>query len=74
MNRPFRARTLTGIAALLLTTALISTGCGKDRWCELDATDTRVDNAFCENGTPGYEWEPDSDKGTSVKTSKKPKH
>ncbi|GLW64559.1 hypothetical protein Arub01_28030 [Actinomadura rubrobrunea] len=63
---------------LLATGALIATltlgGCGgSDRWCEHDATDTRVDDSYCEKNTPGYEWEYDD--GKSKKKSKtKSKH
>ncbi|RAY14799.1 hypothetical protein DPM19_13790 [Actinomadura craniellae] len=47
------------------------TACGGDRWCEFDATDTKVADSYCKAGTPGYEWEPDSDGKTKVKKKKK---
>jgi hypothetical protein len=52
----------TVLAAAVLVSALGLSACShQKRWCEFDATDTKVSNKFCENGTPGYEWEPDSD-------------
>lgn len=50
---------------LILVAALLLTGCNNtskpDTWCEQDYSDTRVSDSFCENGSPGYEWEPDGD-------------
>jgi hypothetical protein len=46
------ALALTGLVAAFGLTA-----CGQDRWCEHDATDTKVSDRFCKNNTPGYEWE-----------------
>lgn len=60
------------VALLTAVVAVAGTGlagCSSDRWCEIDATDTKVADRFCEQGLPGYEWEPDSDK--KVKKSKK---
>lgn len=64
MNKRLAAAAVT---ALMLPTLL--TACGGDRWCEEDATDRKVSDRYCENNTPGYEWEPDSD----GKKHKKPK-
>lgn len=30
---------------------------GRDRRCEHDSSDTPVSASWCEEGTPGYEWE-----------------
>ncbi|GGU95883.1 hypothetical protein GCM10010182_10500 [Actinomadura cremea] len=49
---------------------LTACGGGGDRWCEHDATDTRVSDSHCEKNERGYEWE--SDDG-GKKKSKKPK-
>jgi len=62
-------------AALAVTVLIAAFGLSacshQKRWCEFDATDTKVSNKFCENGTPGYEWEPDGDKHkTKTKTKK----
>lgn len=65
-----RLRTVTCTAVLALAAGLGSAACGNDRWCEFDATDTKVDNSYCEKGTPGYEWEPDSDGKSKSKKSK----
>ncbi|MEU5988196.1 hypothetical protein ABZ806_04375 [Spirillospora sp. NPDC047418] len=56
------------LAALIAAFGL--TACGQDRWCEHDATDTKVSDRFCKNGTPGYEWEPDGDHKTKHKKTK----
>ncbi|MBF6348387.1 MULTISPECIES: hypothetical protein [Nocardia] len=64
-----RLRTVTCTAVITLAAGLGSAACSSDRWCEFDATDTKVADSYCEKGTPGYEWEPDSDgKGKSKKT------
>ncbi|MFI5717256.1 hypothetical protein [Nocardia sp. NPDC051750] len=65
-----RLRTLTCTAVIALTAGLGSAACGSDRWCEFDATDTKVADSYCANGTPGYEWEPDSDSNSKKKPSK----
>ncbi|GAA3213736.1 hypothetical protein [Actinocorallia longicatena] len=57
-------------AALLLVVSPL-TGCSsKEKWCEFDATDTVVADSFCEQNTPGYEWEEGSSK-TKKKHKKK---
>jgi hypothetical protein len=66
-------RRLFAALAIIAMAASLTAACGRSssvstRWCEFDATDTVVDNSFCQNNTPGYEWEPDSDK-----PAKKPK-
>ena len=49
------------------------TGCSSDtKWCEFDATDEVVSDSFCQNKTPGYEWEHGS-KSTKKKHSVKKK-
>ncbi|WP_433330731.1 hypothetical protein [Spirillospora sp. CA-294931] len=46
------------LAAAVLAAGLGMAGCGgEDRWCEHDATDTRVSDSYCKKNTPGYEWE-----------------
>ncbi|GAA4134975.1 hypothetical protein [Actinomadura keratinilytica] len=58
------------VALSVLVVALGAGACsGSDRWCEHDATDTRVSDSYCEKNTPGYEWE----YGDSAKKSKKKK-
>ncbi|REE97152.1 hypothetical protein [Thermomonospora umbrina] len=62
------------VAALTVTLALAGgtlTACSEDRWCEQDATDTKVADRFCEQGVPGYEWEPDGDGKKKKKKRKK---
>jgi hypothetical protein len=64
------------LAALTMTLAVAGMGltaCSSDRWCEFDATDTKVADRYCEQGVPGYEWEPDSDGKTKTKTKVKSK-
>jgi hypothetical protein len=58
-------------AAIVMMVGGGITACGGDRWCEQDATDTKVADRYCEAGTPGYEWEPDSDGKTKIKKKKK---
>jgi hypothetical protein len=69
---------LTALAAGVLIAELGLGACSEDRWCEHDATDTRVSDSYCKNNTPGYEWESgDSGKHKKSKTkksSKKTKH
>ncbi|MGW5386449.1 hypothetical protein [Nocardia sp. NPDC003963] len=67
-----RLRTVTGIVVITLAAGLGSAACGSKRWCEFDATDTEVADSYCEKGTPGYEWEPDSDGKNSKKKPSKP--
>lgn len=64
------ALALTGLVAAVGLTA-----CGENRWCEHDATDTKVSDRYCKNNTPGYEWESGGGHGhkkhsTKHKTSK----
>ncbi|MEO3827038.1 hypothetical protein [Actinomadura sp. B10D3] len=63
------------VAALMSATLVLGlTACGgkeKDRWCERDATDTRVSSSYCEDGVPGYEWETDDDGHSSHNKHKK---
>lgn len=66
-----KARRLSIAATAVVIAGTGLTACSQDRWCELDATDTKVANSFCEKGTPGYEWEPDADGHSSTKTKKK---
>lgn len=65
-----RLRTLTCTAVIALAAGLGTAACSSDRWCEFDATDTKVADSYCEKGTPGYEWEPDSDGKSKSKKSK----
>lgn len=69
MKRGTRLRTITAMIVIVLAAGLGTVACGKSRWCEFDATDTKVADSYCEKGIPGYEWEPDSD----GKKPKKPK-
>lgn len=50
---------VAAVIALIVGTGL--TACSDSRWCEHDATDTRVADRYCEQNTPGYEWESGSD-------------
>ncbi|WP_069166854.1 hypothetical protein [Nocardia altamirensis] len=62
------------IVAMALSLTVACSRSTTTRWCEFDATDTVVEDSFCLNNTPGYEWEPDSDKpAKKPKTSTKPK-
>ncbi|NDU76195.1 hypothetical protein GWI34_26725 [Actinomadura sp. DSM 109109] len=67
-------RIWTALGAALISAMLVmgltACGGGDDRWCEWDATDTRVANSYCEDGVPGYEWEPDADGHKKPKGSK----
>jgi len=65
-----RTRPATLALAVLIAACGLS-ACGEDRWCEHDATDTKVSDSYCERGVAGYEWEPDSDHKKSKKKSKK---
>ncbi|NUS42353.1 MAG: hypothetical protein HOQ24_01465 [Mycobacteriaceae bacterium] len=53
-------RATTAILAVAVAVSLTGCGCGKKRWCEHDATDTKVSDSYCKRGAPGYEWETDS--------------
>ncbi|MEO3785287.1 hypothetical protein ABGB12_18305 [Actinocorallia sp. B10E7] len=65
------------LALSVVTLAVVAgglTACSeKERWCEHDATDTVVDNSYCEKKTSGYEWEEESSGSTKVKTKKSKK-
>jgi uncharacterized protein YcfL len=64
------------IASLALLASVL-TGCSSDtKWCEFDATDQVVNDSFCKNKVPGYEWEHGSKskkKKHTVKTKRKTK-
>lgn len=62
---------VVGIAMSLAVIGGGLTACSESRWCEHDATDTKVSDRFCKQGTPGYEWESGSDKKKSKKKKKK---
>ncbi|MGI5205784.1 hypothetical protein ACQEU6_29935 [Spirillospora sp. CA-108201] len=66
------------LALVGLVAAFGLTACGQDRWCEHDATDTKVSDRFCKNNTPGYEWESGGKshkkKSSKHKTIKKTRH
>lgn len=48
----------TALALTVLVAAFGLTACGgQNRWCEHDATDTKVSDSYCKSNTPGYEWE-----------------
>ncbi|MBC6456403.1 hypothetical protein [Actinomadura sp. HBU206391] len=68
-----RVRRLSATAVIAVIVGAGLTACGGDRWCEHDATDTRVADSFCERNTPGYEWESGSDhkKSKKKKSTKK---
>ncbi|MEU5880857.1 hypothetical protein [Spirillospora sp. NPDC047279] len=67
---PSKARN-TVLAMTVLVAGIGLSACSGKRWCELDATDQKVADRYCEAGTPGYEWEPDSDKKKKSKKTKK---
>ncbi|MFC4054464.1 hypothetical protein ACFOY4_32630 [Actinomadura syzygii] len=56
------------LAVTVMVAALGLTACGDKRWCEHDATDTKVSDRYCKSNTPGYEWE------SGGGGHKKPKH
>jgi hypothetical protein len=58
------------LALTALVAAFGLTACGQDRWCEHDATDTKVSDRFCKNNTPGSEWETDGGHGHKTKHRK----
>ncbi|WP_242908410.1 hypothetical protein [Actinomadura terrae] len=59
------------LATSVLVAGLGLAGCSEKRWCEHDATDTKVSDRYCKNGTPGYEWESGSSHKKHKKTKKK---
>lgn len=65
-------------SALLAVTVLVAgfglAACSEKRWCEHDATDTRVSDGYCKNNVPGYEWETDGHKKKTKKTKSKKSH
>jgi hypothetical protein len=69
--RKMRRLPAAAVIAVLVGAGL--TACSGDRWCEHDATDTRVADSYCERNTPGYEWESGSDKKKSKKKTKSSK-
>lgn len=64
-----RRLALAAVTLALIGGGLTACSSDKERWCEHDATDTVVDNSYCEKNTPGYEWEEGSS-STKVKTKK----
>jgi len=63
----------TRSAALALTVLVAAfglTACGQKRWCEHDATDTKVSDSYCKKNTPGYEWESGGGHKTKHKKTK----
>ena len=66
-----RRLSVTAVIAVVVGAGL--TACSGDRWCEHDATDTRVADRFCERNTPGYEWEGSGHKSKKTKSGKKAK-
>lgn len=59
------------LALTVLVAAFGLTACGgQDRWCEHDATDTKVSDRYCEKNTPGYEWETSGGNGHKSKHKK----
>jgi len=64
-----RRLALAAVTLALIGGGLTACSSDKERWCEHDATDTVVDNSYCEKNTPGYEWE-EASSGTKVKTKK----
>lgn len=63
-------RRLTAAATIAALALAGLTGCGgSGQWCEHDATDRKVSNRYCEENTPGYEWESsDSHRRKTTKT------
>jgi len=57
-------------AVLALTGTVTACSSSGGRWCEHDATDTRVADRYCEQNVPGYEWEG----GGKSKKKNKAKH
>ncbi|WP_431971962.1 hypothetical protein [Nocardia sp. bgisy134] len=70
-----RTSTAAAVLALTVLAGASATACSRtERWCELDRGDVVVENSYCEQGVPGYEWEPDHDKPKYKKKPKKSKH
>ncbi|MGI5216227.1 hypothetical protein [Nocardia sp. CA-290969] len=46
-----------GALCIAALAGLSLTACVDREWCEHDATDTQVDDTYCEQAVPGYEWE-----------------
>ncbi|MGV9612152.1 hypothetical protein [Nocardia xishanensis] len=66
-----RTSTAAAVLALTVLAGAATAACSRtERWCELDRGDVVVENSYCEQGLPGYEWEPDHDK---PKYKRKPK-
>jgi hypothetical protein len=59
------------LAASVMVSVLGLSACSSDRWCEHDATDTRVSDSYCKKNTPGYEWESDGHSKTKKKKKRK---
>lgn len=53
---------------------LTACGGGGSRWCEHDATDTRVSDSHCEKNERGYEWESEDGGKKKPKKTKKVRH
>jgi hypothetical protein len=70
-----KVRRLSIAATIAIVVGAGLTACSDSRWCEHDATNTRVADRYCEQNTPGYEWESGSKhkKSTKVYKSKKSK-
>ncbi|MQY05414.1 hypothetical protein [Actinomadura macrotermitis] len=69
-----RKAPLTLLASIVLVGGLGLTGCGEKRWCEHDATDTKVSDRYCKNKVPGYEWEHGDHKKKKKKKKSSSKH
>lgn len=65
-----KARRLSIVATAVIIAGGL-TACSNDRWCEFDATDTKVADSFCEKNTPGYEWESGDGGHSSTKVKKR---
>jgi uncharacterized membrane protein YgcG len=65
-----RTRRLALAAGIAVIAGASLTGCSDDRWCEHDMTDVRVADRYCEQNTPGYEWESGSSHHKSHKSHK----
>ena len=64
----------TLLAVTVLVAGLGLGACSDKRWCEHDATDTKVSDRYCKNHTPGYEWESGSGHKKHKKKSKTKSH
>lgn len=66
---------LAALAVVLAVTGGMSTACSSNkRWCEHDATDTRVSDSYCKRNVPGYEWEYGSKSKNKHKVKKNNHH